>query len=46
MKEYTTPELLFLSFSTEDVMGASSEAAVLENRTAGDDIFNIFRGNC
>ena len=41
MKNYTTPEAQILSFVCEDVMEASSEA-IAENRTAGDNIFDIF----
>ena len=42
MKNYTTPEVELLSFATEDLMEASSEA-MAENRTAGDNIYDIFR---
>ena len=41
MKNYTTPEVELLSFVTEDLMEASSEA-IEENRTAGDNILDIF----
>ena len=41
MKNYTTPEVELLSFAAEDVMEVSAEA-IAENRTAGDNIFDIF----
>lgn len=41
MKNYTTPEVELLSFAAEDVMEASSDA-IEENRTAGDNIYDIF----
>ena len=41
MKKYTTPEIELLSFVTEDIMEVSAEA-VKENRTEGDNIFEIF----
>lgn len=41
MKNYTTPEVELLSFAAEDVMVASPEATA-ENRTYGDNIFDIF----
>ena len=41
MKKYTTPEVELLSFVNEDVMEAS-EDAIEENRTAGDNIYDIF----
>ena len=41
MKKYTTPEIELLSFATEDIMEVSAEA-VKENRTEGDNIFEIF----
>ena len=41
MKKYTTPEIELLSFATEDIMVPSAEATE-ENRTSGDNIFDIF----
>ncbi len=41
MKKYTTPEIELLSFAAEDIMVVSAEAAE-ENRTSGDNIFEIF----
>ena len=41
MKKYTTPEIELLSFATEDIMEVSADA-MEENRTSGDNIFDIF----
>ena len=41
MKKYTTPEIELLSFATEDIMEVSADQ-VTENRTEGDNIFDIF----
>ena len=41
MKKYTTPEIELLSFATEDIMEVS-EGQVTENRTEGDNLFDIF----
>ena len=41
MKKYNTPEVELLSFATEELMVPSTEA-IEEDRTAGDNIFDIF----